>query len=103
MDQRRSDAVEAPGHGDSPLGSVPERLHTTSRASLDRPPYNRRTNATEAQTNGQPCLTSRRGMGDSSAMNATEEFPIRLTEELLLLMLNEHSGYLETVPGWDFS
>ncbi|MCY3730385.1 MAG: cytochrome P450 [Rhodospirillaceae bacterium] len=36
-------------------------------------------------------------------MNATEEFPIRLTEELLLLMLNEHSGYLETVPGWDFS
>ena len=36
-------------------------------------------------------------------MNAAEEFPIRLTEELLLLMLNEHSGYLETVPGWDFS
>ena len=25
-----------------------------------------------------------------------DEFPIRLTEELVLLMLNEHSGYIET-------
>lgn len=32
-----------------------------------------------------------------------DEFPIRLTEELVLLMLNEHSGYIEMVPGWDFS
>ncbi len=27
---------------------------------------------------------------------------MRLTEELILLMLNEQSGYLEMVPGWDF-
>ena len=32
-----------------------------------------------------------------------KEFRIRLTEELILLMLNESSGYLEMVPGWDFS
>ena len=32
-----------------------------------------------------------------------DEFPIRLTEELVLLMLNEQTGYLEMVPGWDFS
>ena len=31
------------------------------------------------------------------------EFRIRLTEELILLMLDESSGYLEMVPGWDFS
>ena len=30
-------------------------------------------------------------------------FPIRLTEELVLLMLDEQSGYIEMVPGWDFS
>ena len=29
--------------------------------------------------------------------------PIRLAEELILLMLDERSGYLEMVPGWDFS
>lgn len=28
---------------------------------------------------------------------------MRLTEELVLLMLDEQSGYLEMVPGWDFS
>lgn len=28
---------------------------------------------------------------------------MRLTEELILLMLDERSGYLEMVPGWDFS
>ena len=28
---------------------------------------------------------------------------MRLTEELILLMLNEQSGYLEMVPGWDFA
>ncbi|MXY14092.1 MAG: GPP34 family phosphoprotein, partial [Proteobacteria bacterium] len=28
---------------------------------------------------------------------------MRLTEELILLMLDEQSGYLEMVPGWDFS
>ena len=28
---------------------------------------------------------------------------MRLIEELLLLMLDEQSGYLEMVPGWDFS
>ena len=33
----------------------------------------------------------------------TDKFPVRLTEELILLMLNEQSGYLEMVPGWDFS
>ena len=32
-----------------------------------------------------------------------DEFHIRLTEELILLMLDESSGYLEMVPGWDFS
>ena len=31
------------------------------------------------------------------------QFPIRLAEELILLMLDEQSGYLEMVPGWDFS
>ena len=36
-------------------------------------------------------------------MSATEQLPIRLSEELLLLMLNEQSGYLEMVPGWSFS
>ena len=25
---------------------------------------------------------------------------MRLTEELILLMLDERSGYLEMVPGW---
>ena len=30
-------------------------------------------------------------------------FPIRLTEELVLLMLDEQSGYIEMVPDWDFS
>ena len=30
-------------------------------------------------------------------------FPIRLAEELILLMLDEQSGYLEMVPGWNFS
>ncbi|MCY3792809.1 MAG: GPP34 family phosphoprotein, partial [Gammaproteobacteria bacterium] len=28
---------------------------------------------------------------------------MRLTEELTLLMLDEESGYLEMVPGWDFA
>lgn len=28
---------------------------------------------------------------------------VRLTEELTLLMLDEESGYLEMVPGWDFA
>ena len=28
---------------------------------------------------------------------------MRLTEELILLMLDERSDYLEMVPGWDFS
>ncbi|MYJ74525.1 MAG: cytochrome P450 [Gammaproteobacteria bacterium] len=32
-----------------------------------------------------------------------DQFRIRLTEELILLMLDESSGYLEMVPGWDFS
>ena len=36
-------------------------------------------------------------------MSTTVEPPIRLAEELVLLMLNEHSGYLEMVPNWDFS
>lgn len=36
-------------------------------------------------------------------MTQTEEIPISLAEELILLMLNERSGYLEMVPGWDFS
>ena len=29
--------------------------------------------------------------------------PIRIAEELVLLMLDEQSGYLEMVPGWSFS
>ena len=33
----------------------------------------------------------------------SDEHPIRLTEEFLLLMLNEQSGYIEMVPGWDFA
>ena len=28
---------------------------------------------------------------------------MRLTEELILLMLDEQSGYLGMVPDWDFS
>ena len=36
-------------------------------------------------------------------MNKVDEIPIRLSEELILLMLNERSGYLEMVPGWNFS
>ena len=36
-------------------------------------------------------------------MTETEETPICIAEELILLMLNEQSGYLEMVPGWDFS
>ena len=36
-------------------------------------------------------------------MTKTEETPICIAEELILLMLNEQSGYLERVPGWDFS
>ena len=30
-------------------------------------------------------------------------FPLRLAEELILLMLDEKTGYLEMVPGWTFS
>jgi len=33
------------------------------------------------------------------ARRVNDEFPIRLTEELVLLMLDEHSGYIEMVPG----
>ena len=29
--------------------------------------------------------------------------PLRLAEELILLMLDEDSGYVEMVPGWDFA
>ena len=36
-------------------------------------------------------------------MNTAAQSPIRLAEELVLLMLNEQSGYLEMVPGWNFS
>ena len=36
-------------------------------------------------------------------MSAGAQFPIRIAEELILLMLNERSGYLEMVPGWNFS
>ena len=36
-------------------------------------------------------------------MNTASQSPIRLAEELVLLMLNEQSGYLEMVPGWNFS
>ena len=32
-----------------------------------------------------------------------DPLPIPLTEELILLMLNEQSGYLEMVPGWDLA
>ena len=33
----------------------------------------------------------------------TVQQPIRIAEELVLLMLDEQSGYLEMVPGWSFS
>ena len=33
----------------------------------------------------------------------TEPSSMRLTEELILLMLDERSGYLSMVPGWDFA
>ena len=36
-------------------------------------------------------------------MAKIDEIPIRLSEELILLLLDEGSGYLEMVPGWDFS
>ena len=36
-------------------------------------------------------------------MTKTEELPIRLAEELILVMLDKQSGYLEMVSGWDFS
>ena len=36
-------------------------------------------------------------------MTVAVQSPIRLAEELILLMLDEQSGYLEMVPGWDFS
>ena len=36
-------------------------------------------------------------------MGTAVQSPIRLAEELILLMLNEQSGYLEMVPGWSFS
>ena len=36
-------------------------------------------------------------------MGTAAQSPIRLAEELILLMLNEQSGYLEMVPGWSFS
>lgn len=36
-------------------------------------------------------------------MSPGAQFPIRIAEELILLMLDERSGYLEMVPGWDFS
>ena len=36
-------------------------------------------------------------------MAKTDEIPIRLSEELILLLLDEGSGYLEMVPSWDFS
>jgi len=36
-------------------------------------------------------------------VSAAGQFPIRIAEELILLMLDERSGYLEMVPGWDFS
>ncbi len=35
--------------------------------------------------------------------SAPPAFPIRIAEELILLMLNEKSGYLDIVPGWNFS
>ena len=36
-------------------------------------------------------------------MSAGTQFPIRIAEELILLMLDEQSGYLEMVPDWNFS
>ena len=36
-------------------------------------------------------------------MSTGAQFPIRIAEELILLMLDERSGYLEMVPGWNFS
>ncbi len=36
-------------------------------------------------------------------MTASPQFPIRVAEELVLLMLDERSGYLEMAPGWRFS
>ena len=36
-------------------------------------------------------------------MTAGTQFPIRIAEELILLMLDEQSGYLEMAPGWNFS
>ena len=36
-------------------------------------------------------------------MSSGTQFPIRIAEELILLMLDERSGYLEMVPGWNFS
>lgn len=36
-------------------------------------------------------------------MSAGTQFPIRIAEEFILLMLDERSGYLEMVPGWNFS
>lgn len=36
-------------------------------------------------------------------MSAGTQFPIRIAEELVLLMLDEQSGYLEMAPGWNFS
>ena len=36
-------------------------------------------------------------------MTKTDKVPIRISEELILLMLDEQSGYLEMVPGWGFS
>ena len=36
-------------------------------------------------------------------MSPGAQFPIRIAEELVLLMLDERSGYLEMVPGWNFS
>ena len=35
-------------------------------------------------------------------MSAATQFPIRIAEELVLLLLDERSGYLQLVPGWDF-
>ena len=36
-------------------------------------------------------------------MSAATKNPIRIAEELILLMLDERSGYLEVGPGWHFS
>ena len=35
--------------------------------------------------------------------NTVVQRPLRLVEELLLLLLNPQSGYLDMVPGWSFS